>query len=115
LELPGLTLLPMGDGESGERQRAKFDLTLDVREVGGRLQLNWNYNSDLFESATIARMASHFNRLVAEGLNRPTESVHALGLLSAEEIAQLNSWNETSVDYPQDLCIHQLFEMQAQR
>ena len=111
LALPGLRLSPMAD----EGRSAKFDLTLNVMEVDNRLLLSWNYCSDIFSETTIAQMAGHFSRLVSEALQNPTQSIHGLALLSAEELAQLDRWNDTAVDYPKDVCIHQLFEAQAEQ
>jgi len=58
--LPGLTVSPV-EVESGT---AKFDLSLGLREELERLSGWFEYNSDLFESSTIARMANHFQTLL---------------------------------------------------
>ncbi|MEH2219937.1 MAG: condensation domain-containing protein [Nostoc sp.] len=61
LELPNLTLTP----QLVERGISQFDLTLMIWETKDGLIGSWQYNSDLFEADTIARMASHFQTLLA--------------------------------------------------
>ena len=95
---------------------AKFDLTLQLSEVGGELQARWEYNRDLFSAATIARMAGHFEVLLAAMAADPQTPIQQLPLLTAAERQQLLvAWNQTARPYPQDQLIHQLFEAQATR
>src|SRR5206468_1550367 len=61
LELPGLTLQPVEAAGVGP---AKFDLTLSFAEAPEGIAGAWGYNRDLFDGATIARMAEHFATLV---------------------------------------------------
>ncbi|KGJ86782.1 non-ribosomal peptide synthetase [Colwellia psychrerythraea] len=111
LELPGLTLL-----SSGERSRvAKYDLTLNVTENEYGLQLDWEYDSDLFERSTIALMAGSFERLLITLLQTPDKSVFEVGVLSEAQIHHLvHELNDTQADYPKDKCIHEFFEQQAE-
>ena len=112
LELPGLTLSPVS--QSGVSV-AKYDLTLNVKEHENGLQLGWEYNTDLFESDTVERMATHFELLLSSLLETPGESVFKAEMLSEQERHQLLvEWNDTSVDYPMDKCIHELFESQVE-
>ena len=112
LELPGLTFSPVE--QSGGI--AKYDLTLEVTEDAQGLQLDWEYNTGLFEAATIARLAQHFERLLESLLKTPETSVFDVDLLSDAERQQLLvEWNNTQADYPHERCIHELFEAQAER
>ncbi|HSI49927.1 MAG TPA: condensation domain-containing protein, partial [Ideonella sp.] len=70
LELPGLQLAFV----PGERVTAKFDLTLTLVEDAQGLHGELEYNTDLFEPATIERMAGHFTQLlqaIVEDPERP--------------------------------------------
>ena len=97
-------------------QAAQFDLTLMTAEVGGELCTSWQYNTDLFDEATIARMAQHFETLLAEIVADPTQSISTLPILSAGERRQLLvDWNQTEHVFARPRCIHQLFEEQVQR
>ena len=112
LELPGLTLqlLP------SDNVTAKFDLTLDVAETDKQLVASFEYNTDLFDPTTIKRMAGHFTRLLDEIVANPTTPIRDLPMLGADELNQiLVEWNATETAYPQDQCIHELFEAQAEK
>ncbi|MBD2518350.1 amino acid adenylation domain-containing protein, partial [Nostoc sp. FACHB-973] len=93
---------------------AAFDLTLTILEVPGSLKGTWNYNTDLFDGSTIERMTGHFVTILEAIVANPSERISQLPLLTEVEQHQLLvEWNDTHVDYPQDLCIHQLFESQC--
>ncbi|MFO0108887.1 MAG: non-ribosomal peptide synthetase, partial [bacterium] len=112
VELTGLTVSPL----VVENTTAKFDLTLAMENTGTGLVGVWEYNTDLFDSSTIERMASHFVTLLEGIVANPFERISQLPLLTAVEQQQLLiEWNDTQVDYPHDLCIHQLFEEQVER
>jgi amino acid adenylation domain-containing protein/FkbH-like protein len=99
-----------------ENQTAKFDLTLAVSETAnGHLHTVWEYNTDLFAPATVERMMKHFQVLLDGVVQNPERQLSEFQLLSHGEREQiLSDWNSTA-DYPQDKCIHQLFEQQVDR
>ena len=112
LELPNLTLNPLAT----ESATAKFDLTLSVESTEQGLVGSWEYNTDLFDAATITRMAGHFQTLLEGIVANPEQRLLDLPLLSAAERHQLLvEWNDTKADYRLDVCIHQLFEAQVER
>src|SRR6185312_7276144 len=95
---------------------AKFELVLEVRESAQGLAFDWLYCTDLFEAATIARMACHFERLLDAVIANPAADVWTLPLLDAAERRQiLVEWNATQAPLPAGESIHALFEAQAQR
>ncbi len=86
----------------------------DAEEHGALL--HWEYNSDLFDLATVERMAAHFQILLAGAVADPRQSLAELPLLSAAESAEiLDAWNDTASDYPRDASIPELFARQAAR
>jgi amino acid adenylation domain-containing protein len=120
VELAGLTIssLPV------EGATAKFDLTLSMQNTSTSTTLStstglvgmWQYNADLFDERTIERMSGHFVTLLEGIVANPQERIAQLPLLTKSEQQQLLvEWNNTQVDYPQDKCIHQLFEEQVER
>jgi len=112
LALPGLSMEPL----DVDAQVAPFDLTLTMYEQDGTLQGNLEYNSDLYEAATVRRMIGHLKELLQGCVRDPQCEIEALPLLSDEERQQvLVSWNDTAREYPDDLCMHQLFEASAAR
>ena len=54
---------------------SKHDLTLYLRQQEGTLLTAWEYPSALFEGATIARLAGHFQRLLAAAVADPARPV----------------------------------------
>ncbi|MEH2136766.1 amino acid adenylation domain-containing protein [Nostoc sp.] len=99
-----------------ETKGAAFDLTLTILEAPGSLKGTWNYNTDLFNDSTIERMMGHFVTMLEAVVANPQQRIDQLPLLTqAEQQQLLVEWNDTQVDYPQDKCIHQLFEEQVER
>ncbi len=95
---------------------AKFDLTLAVLEGKQRLSGTLGYNTDLFDAATISRLAAHFQTLLESIVADPQQRISELEMLSAAERQQLLvEFNDTVTAYPQDVCLHQLFEQQVER
>ncbi|MHC5932136.1 non-ribosomal peptide synthetase, partial [Nostoc sp.] len=69
-----------------------------------------------FDKATISRMVEHFKNLLSAIVANPEKRIANLPLLSEVELHQvLMEWNNTQADYPQDKCIHQLFEEKVQQ
>ncbi|NCQ68545.1 MAG: amino acid adenylation domain-containing protein [Microcystis aeruginosa W13-15] len=111
LELPDLKAQYL----AVENQRIKFDLSLILEEIeteqGAYLEGFWEYDSDLFTVERITRMVGHFQTLLKGIVANPQQTVRELPLLTESEKQQLLvEWNQTQQDYPQNLCIHQLFE-----
>ncbi|MDJ0572741.1 MAG: condensation domain-containing protein, partial [Pleurocapsa sp. MO_192.B19] len=113
LELPGLTLSTL----EIDSETAKFDLTLAMAETPEGLRGWWEYNTDLFEAETIARLDAHFQTLLAAIVATPEQLVSQLPhLLSDRQRHQLLvEWNQTQIEYPYYKCIHELFEAQVER
>jgi amino acid adenylation domain-containing protein len=109
--VPGLTLAPV----PRRRIAAQFDLVLDMWESGAQLDAVLEYNTDLFDAATIARMAGHFQTLLAGIAADPEQRLSQLPLLTAPERRQLLvEFNDTARTFPRaGGCLHQLFEEQA--
>ncbi|MGZ4123463.1 MAG: condensation domain-containing protein, partial [Tumebacillaceae bacterium] len=112
VKLPGLTLLPV----EFDNPTAKFDLSIELSERGEELVGLLNYNTDLFDRATIARLAQHYLNLLQGIADDAKQFVSVLPILTEAERHQLvGEWNDTMVEYPQDVCLHQLFEQQVAR
>ncbi len=111
LTLPGLTLEPLRLAG----RAAKLDLTLSVVEADGGAIGYWEHSTDLFDRATIARLAERFAALLAGAVVElsgkaagaaagrhldagaaPGRRIDDLPLLSAAERQQLREWNDTA-------------------
>ncbi|MBF2063674.1 MAG: amino acid adenylation domain-containing protein [Calothrix sp. C42_A2020_038] len=112
LELPGLTVTPL----QTEIVTSKFDLSLVIEDTQDGLKACWEYSSDLFNTDTISRMAGYFQTLLAAIVANPEASISTLPLLMETELQQLLvEWNDTTIDFPADKCIHELFEEQVKQ
>jgi amino acid adenylation domain-containing protein len=107
LEVPGLALEPR-PVESGT---AKLDLTLSIGEDGiqGPIAGIWELATDLFDPATIDRLAGHFLNLLAGAVEDPLRPLSELPLLTAAERAELAAWNATGPGETRDLLLQDLF------
>ncbi len=112
MDLGGLVLQPY----PLEQQAAMLDLVVMLVEAWGALSASLQYNADLFDPATMERLAVHY-RVLLEGIAAdPDRLVSELPLLDAPEQRQvLIDWNGSRADHPRDCCIPQLFEEQVQR
>lgn len=112
LELPNLILLPM----QIESQTTSFDITFAFSELPEGLGGHLTYNTDIFDTTTIARLIEHLQSLLEGIVAHPEQRIERLPLLKEAERQQLLvGWNDTSRAYPTDICVHQLFEAQALR
>ena len=92
-----------------------FDLTLILNEGPEGIAGGVEYNADLFDESTIARMMRHFQQLLVHMLAAPDAEIAALPLLDELERQRLvATWRQTPIHAP-ELCLHHLFEDQAQR
>ncbi|MBG1243496.1 non-ribosomal peptide synthetase [Nostoc sp. NZL] len=92
-----------------------YPLTMLVNG-GTEMSINIWYDCQRFDADTITRMLGHFGTLLEEMVANPEKRLKDLQLLTQGERHQLLiEWNDTQVNYPQDKCIHQLFEEQVER
>jgi amino acid adenylation domain-containing protein len=95
---------------------SNFEITLNLTATTAGIRGGIEYNPDLFDATTIERMRGHFQTLLAGIVTNPAQQISDLPLLtSAEQQQILVEWNHTQIDYPKNVCIHQLFEAQVQR
>ena len=91
-------------------------LHLHVDTGGVDILARFTYDTELFDEATICRMAGHFKTVIESVIADGAHSISRLPLLTRPERNQLlTEWNGTDTDYPRDKCVHQLFEEQVDR
>ncbi|GAB1537692.1 hypothetical protein NUACC21_03430 [Scytonema sp. NUACC21] len=96
-------------------ERTNYPLTL-IAQPGVQLSLRFIYDSQRFESASITRMMGHFQTLLQGLVANPQQKLSELPLVGTRELQQyLVEWNNTQAVYPQELCLHSLFEQQVQK
>ncbi|HEX2094811.1 MAG TPA: amino acid adenylation domain-containing protein, partial [Longimicrobiaceae bacterium] len=128
LERPAIPLLSDEDRGAGGLERVpyvntglvdtgttKFDLTYLFRDnldhVGGVLE----YNSDLFDEATVVRMWENYHHMLEQVAENPELRIGEIQALSPAERERLRSWNATRMAYPARPLVHALFAAQAVR
>ncbi|EKT4453882.1 non-ribosomal peptide synthetase, partial [Pseudomonas putida] len=109
-QLPGLTVETL----DWERRTAQFDLTLETVEHAAGIAVTLTYATALFDEATIAQLAGHWQGLLAAIVAQPQQRIAELPLLNATQQQQvLHDWNRTQADYPVEQCLQQLIEAQV--
>ena len=92
---------------------AKFDLTLALADRGADLAGSLEYSADLFDAQTVERMGARFLALLDAMLEDPEAPLARLPMLTPEERARLEAWNDTAVPLEGPRTMHGLFEAQA--
>ncbi|CAL9567060.1 amino acid adenylation domain-containing protein [Streptomyces sp. enrichment culture] len=96
VDLPGLDV-----GEVRlPRTRSLFDLVVEYEERDGGLEVAFEYNTDLFDEASVRRLGARLRRLVATAAARPRLPLAALDLLSPDERRQLDRWSGRAPQTP---------------
>ena len=107
MTLPGLKVAPI----AVDCGAAQYDLSLTMTRTEAGLDGALQYDSDLFDAATIDRMIGHFKVLLGAATADPDCRLSALPLLSEPEKQQLlGEWNATRTEYPRQQTVHALFE-----
>ncbi|MBV9109219.1 MAG: amino acid adenylation domain-containing protein, partial [Gemmatimonadetes bacterium] len=108
----GLRLEPFG----GEIRTVRFDLELDLHEVGEELAGSVRFRTDLFDAATIERFAAQYQTLLGAVCTAPEERLSRLAILPAEEARTLLAFGSGPArEEAGDAPVHRLFAEQAAR
>ncbi|XOV79526.1 MAG: amino acid adenylation domain-containing protein [Aestuariibacter sp.] len=94
----------------------QFELLLELVERGGVVDCCLHLDDQLYHSAWCEKLSARFIHLVDQLLAKPKAVISELSIFSETEIQQvLLDFNQVSVEYPTQDCIHELFVAQAQR
>lgn len=112
VELGGLTLEAL-ETDPGV---AKLDLMLELREGADGIAGAWEYNTALFDRATIAQLTTHFLAILGEAVRHPDRPLSALELLSQQETEDLVALSRgESMAMPAYETVDAAFQAQAAR
>ena len=93
---------------------SQFDLNLLLDEGPDGLTGWLEYSTDLFDAATIARLAGSFDVLLGAIAESPSAPCADLPILSAEDRETLLvRWNDTARSWPDERLFHERFEAHA--
>ena len=94
----------------------QFDLSLHVMMSESGLQVGFEYATDLFDDATIRRMAGHWRRLLEGIVANPDARLSQLALMDDAQRRQvLLDWNQTDAPRGRESCVQERFSEQAAR
>ncbi len=94
---------------------AKFDLVVGYCQLSYGIRFDWNYSSDLFDEATVQRLANSFTTLLVAIVDDPCQRLNTLDLVANEDRLFVQALNDTATDYPADVSMSALFEAQVER
>nr|WP_255705659.1 non-ribosomal peptide synthase/polyketide synthase [Xenorhabdus sp. PB61.4] len=110
--LPGLTVTSVDQTVD----IVKFDLELEMYEEAGGISGALHYSSALFDHTTIERHMEYLQAVLQAMVTNAQQKVGDINMLApAERQLLLDTWNVTETPYPDVMCIHQLFEQQAEK
>lgn len=95
---------------------ARFDLSVDVFDLAEGMRVYFEYNTDLFDEATVLRMVGHYRSLLTGMAADPLAHVGALTMVDAAEQQALQAQcRGPALPAPEQTTVHALFEAQARR
>ena len=98
-----------------DQQEGQFDLTMALTESKGAITGKLKYNSDIFEKESIERILQHYFQLLKNIVAQPNMPINELAVLTEKEQHFLAvEMNQNTAPFPEDKCMHQIFEARAQ-
>ncbi len=112
LQLRNLTVESRKIHNQGARMDIFVKLWENQKEIHGCIE----YNTDLFEAATIARFAGHYETLLKSLIAKSDQSISSLPILPINERQTLlTEWNSTETALPKNPTLNKLFERQVEK
>ena len=108
IQLPGLAVV----AEPNPKSFVNFDIFFNIIESADGLRIDCDYNTDLFDEATINRWFDYYETLLASIAADPTQPLANVQYVPASAKLDIGIGGQ-ALDYLRDRCIHQLFEAQA--
>jgi len=108
-ELPGATAVPVDLVTTW----TPHDIDLYATCRGGELFLRAQYNTDLFDRDTVARLLSHLLVQLTSAIAEPRRSLTDFPLLTDDEQERITAWNTTDEHHAGPWTLHELIEQAA--
>lgn len=111
-------------GGGGRRQSAgrvrKATMTHDVPlllEVasGEEMEMTWSYDPARFEQGAIVRIAEQLQSLLQSIVSNPRARLQDIGMLSPAEREMVVGGDARPLVFPDNVCLHEIFEQQVER
>ncbi len=112
LKLSGLDTTPL----EITAHTSKFDLFVDARETHDGIEVEWEYDTDLFEHQSIERMSEAFECLLYSIVDNAEQQVMSLPMLPSNQSEQLlYQWQAPQNDISSQPTVLERFECQVQQ
>jgi amino acid adenylation domain-containing protein len=103
------------DFDSNPRSFETFELFVNAVQAQGELRLECQYNSDLFDRATIRRWLHAYETLLRAAIEHEAAQFASLPLVDASARAELDALQPAPLAYARECRMHQYFEAQCDR
>ncbi|WP_206859395.1 non-ribosomal peptide synthetase [Lysobacter changpingensis] len=97
------------------RSYENFELFVNAVQVQGGMRLECQYNTDLFDNATIRRWLAAYETLLREAVARPDLPFGRLSVVSESARAELQALQPAPVAFDRECRMHEAFERQCDR
>ncbi|MGZ8937608.1 MAG: non-ribosomal peptide synthetase [Limisphaerales bacterium] len=95
-------------------QTSKFDLCVTVWEEEHKFQMEFEYDTDLFEHETVQRYSSAYKCLLASILKDPELEIGELEIIPTKDLQLLQEWSGQEVPYPKAKSVSEIFDEVAE-
>ena len=103
VDVPGLAFSPLNlDQGTGT---SKFDLSLGFEDTPGGFTGSVEFNTDLFNAATIERFSQQYIKALEYVVDKPERRLSEMSLLTDAERRQVVAWSQTPSPYSDSLHI----------
>lgn len=93
-----------------------FKVKLKCIQKEESLITEFHYNPELITKEAVECLAEQYHTLLKNAVNSPELTVSELEIISDRQLQKLLlEFNHTQINYPQDKCIHHLFETQVEK
>ncbi|GAB3356723.1 amino acid adenylation domain-containing protein [Lysobacter tyrosinilyticus] len=106
---PGLAM----EFDSNQRSYEAFELFVNAVQTRGELRLECQYNSDLFDAATVRRWLRAYEALLRVAVERETSAFASLPLVDAAARVELDALQPRAMEFDRRQRMHQFFEHQC--
>jgi amino acid adenylation domain-containing protein len=110
MEMGGVRLHPVAVDSS----RSRFDLSFMVESFDKTWTVVTEYNTDIFDRATIERICRHYHSLLQQAAALPGKRISEFVVLEESERKQLLAWSGGE-QFHDGVFLHKLFEEQAEK
>lgn len=97
------------------RTVVKYDLSFNFAEEESEISLSLEYNSDVYAEERMIHLIEHFKNIIQSVILNEHGPLRQIEYLSSAEIAKLDSFNNTMVNYGMDRNIVDLLDEQVER